>query len=116
MEQVESDNHDNPDNHDNHDNHNNHDNPDNPDNHELIEPEPSAAYRMFIQDIAKGRRFNFFYRQIITLRADILIAVKDGKQKDVAKDLNINVVKMSAIVAMLREMDSPEYHVSDRYA
>ena len=76
----------------------------------------SEAYKQFLNDIARGRQFNHFYKQLITLRKDILLDISNRNQGIVARELNINPVKMSAIVAMLKEIDSPQYHVTNRLA
>ncbi len=75
--------------------------------------ELSEAYKYFLQALKEGRHFNNFYKQLITLRRDILLDIANRNQGTVAKDLNINTVKMSAIVAMLKEIDAPQLHVTN---
>ena len=76
----------------------------------------SEAYKYFIEAIKEGRQFKYFYKQLITLRRDILLDISNRNQGLVAKDLNINSVKMSAIVAMLKETDVPQLHVTNSNA
>ena len=75
--------------------------------------EISETYKLFLEEINKGRIFNKFYKQLQTLRRDIMLDIANRNQSQVAKDLKINPVKMSAIIAMLREMDEPQLHVTN---
>jgi len=76
----------------------------------------SEAYKYFIEAIKQGRQFKYFYKQLMTLRRDILLDISKRNQGLVAKDLHINPVKMSAIIAMLKEMDATQLHVTNVYA
>jgi len=75
--------------------------------------EISETYKLFLEELNKGRIFNKFYKQLQTLRRDIIIDIANRNQSHVAKDLRINPVKMSAIIAMLKEMDEPQVHVTN---
>lgn len=76
----------------------------------------SEAYKLFLNYLESGRQFKYFYKQLMTLRRDILIDISSRNQGLVAKDLGINTVKMSAIVAMLKEMDAIQYTVENENA
>ena len=76
----------------------------------------SEAYKIFLEDLSKGRRFNYFYKQLITLRRDILIDINNRNQGLVARDLMISPVKMSTIAQMLKEMDAPQLMVTNPVA
>jgi len=76
----------------------------------------SEAYKYFIRSISEGRQFKYFYKQLITLRRDILLDISKRNQGVVARDLHINPVKMSAIIAMLKEVDATQYHVTSIHA
>ncbi len=74
--------------------------------------EVTEAYKLFMYDLARGRRFRYFYKQLVSLRRDIILDTQIRTQKEVAVDLHMTPIKLSIILQVLKEMDSPDTHVS----
>lgn len=75
--------------------------------------ELSEAYKYFISQLESGRRFNLYYKQLLTLRRDILLDCRQRSQGLVAKDLQLTPTKLSTIVQLFKEVDSPQLFVTN---
>ncbi len=74
--------------------------------------ELTESYKLFLYDLARGRRFRYFYKQMVSLRRDIILDTQIRTQKEVAVDLKMTPIKLSTLVRLLKEIDAPDTHVS----
>ena len=75
--------------------------------------ELSEAYKYFISQLASGRRFNLYYKQLLTLRRDILLDCMQRSQGLVARDLQLTPTQLSTLVQLFKEVDAVQYFVTN---